>query len=72
VLVADGQWQEGLDSADRAAKIGDSAPVQLHRAQALKGLGQVAPAREAARRGLDMNPDPPTKASIEELLRSLN
>jgi hypothetical protein len=46
--------------------------VQLHRAQALKGLGQVAPAREAARRGLDMNPDPPTKASIEELLRSLN
>ena len=72
VLVSDGQWQEGLDYADRAAKIGDSAPVQLHRAQALKGLGQVAPAREAARRGLDMNPDPPTKASIEELLRSLN
>jgi len=72
VLVSDGQWQEGLDYADRAAKIADSAPVQLHRAMALKGLRRDAEARDALRRASEMNPDPPTKKSIDELKAALN
>jgi len=70
-LISDGQAEEGLEYAERAAKLGDSAPVQLHRAMALKALGRDAQAREALRRATDMNPDPPTKASIEQLSATL-
>jgi predicted RNA polymerase sigma factor len=41
------------------------------RAMALKALGRDAQAREALRRATDMNPDPPTKASIEQLSATL-
>lgn len=68
VLVTAKQYQEGLDYADRAAKLGDSAPVQLHRAMALVELGRDSQAREALRRAAELNPDPPTKASIDQLL----
>ena len=71
VLVSDGQAAEALEYAERAAKLSDSAPVQLHRAMALKALGRDDQAREALRRANDMNPDPPTKASIEQLSATL-
>ena len=71
VLVSGKQYQEGLDYADRAAKLSDSAPVQLHRAMALHGLNRDGLARDALRRAAEMNPDPPTKASIEQLLTQL-
>lgn len=68
VLISAKQYQEGLDYADRASKLGDSAPVQLHRAMALLELGRTDQARDAARRAGELNPDPPTKASLEQLL----
>ena len=71
VLISAKQYQEGLDYADRAAKLGDSAPVQLHRAMALLELGRMEQARDAARRAGELNPDPPTKASLEQLLARL-
>ena len=71
VLITAKKYEEGLDYADRAAKLGDSAPVQLHRAMALLELGRVDQARDATRRAGDMNPDPPTKASLEQLLARL-
>jgi tetratricopeptide (TPR) repeat protein len=68
VLITAKKYEEGLDYADRAAKLGDSAPVQLHRAMALFELGRIDQAKDAARRAGEMNPDPPTKASLEQLL----
>ena len=71
VLIAEKQFQEGLDYADRAGKFADSASVQLHRAMALHGLNRDSAAREALTAASAMNPDPPTKASIAELLSTL-
>jgi tetratricopeptide (TPR) repeat protein len=70
-LITAGNFKEGLDYADRAAKLGNSAQVQLHRAMALKGLNQREPALVALRQAEELNPDPPTKALISELLASL-
>jgi len=70
-LVTAGDFKEGLDYADRAAKLGNSAQIQLHRAMALKGLNQREPAVQALRQAEELNPDPPTKALISELLASL-
>lgn len=68
VLITDRQFEEGLGYADRAAKLGDGAAVQLHRAMALVELNRVDQARQALARAAELNPDPPTKASIEQLL----
>ncbi len=70
-LISDGQAQEGLNYADRAAKIADGAAVQLHRAQALKALGRDALAKDALTHASELNPDPPTKAAIEQLRATL-
>jgi len=70
-LITAGNNQEGLDYADRAAKLGNSAPVQLHRAMALKALGRREQALAALQQAGELNPDPPTKALISELLASL-
>ncbi|MFM2164767.1 MAG: hypothetical protein RL325_1204 [Planctomycetota bacterium] len=70
-LITAGSFQEGLDYADRAAKLANSAQIQLHRAMALKGLNQREPAILALRQAEELNPDPPTKALISELLASL-
>jgi len=70
-LVTAGQNAEALDYADRAAKLTNSAAVQLHRAMALKGLGRKDQAVAALKQAEGMNPDPPTKALISELLASL-
>ncbi|MGA1223358.1 MAG: tetratricopeptide repeat protein [Phycisphaerales bacterium] len=71
VLVAEQQWREALDYADRAAKLSNSAAVQLHRAMALKGLDQSASALEALAQAKGLNPDPPTLKSIQELEATL-
>ena len=70
-LLADGQGAAALEAADRAAKLGDSAAIQLHRAQAFKLLDRLPQARETANRALGMQPDDATKTSIEQLLSSL-
>lgn len=71
VLIADRQFEEGLGYADRAAKLSDGAAVQLHRAMALVELKRVDQARQALARAAELNPDPPTKASIEQLLAKI-
>lgn len=71
LLTMDGQHREALEILDRAAGIGNSAPVQLHRAEALLGLNRKDEARAAAEQAAKLNPDPPTLEGIQALQQKL-
>ena len=71
LLSMDGQFREALEILDRAASIGNSAAIQLHRAEALLGLNRKDDARAAAEQAAKLNPDPPTLEGIQELQQKL-
>lgn len=71
LLIADNQHREALEILDRAASLGDSAPVQAHRAQALGALGRAAEAKDALAKAGKMSPDPATARLIERLKTEL-
>lgn len=71
LLVVDGQYNEALEILKRAESLANSAAVQLHLAKAYNGLKRTADARGALENALRLNPDPQTKASIEQLSKDL-
>lgn len=71
LLSMDGQFREALEVLDRAASIGNSAAIQLHRAETLLGLNRKDDARAAAEQAAKLNPDPPTLQSIQEIQQKL-
>ena len=71
LLLLDKQNEEALSVLKRAAKLANSATVQLHLAQVHQAMGRTADARDAVEQALKMNPDPITKRSAEQLLSEL-
>ncbi|MFM7051356.1 MAG: tetratricopeptide repeat protein [Planctomycetota bacterium] len=71
LLIADNQHREALEILDRAAALGDSSPVQAHRAQALAALGRGKEAQDALTKAARLQPDPATQRLIDRLKTEL-
>ena len=71
LLVIDGQHAEALEVLKRAESLANSAAVQLHLAQAYNGLNRKAEALAALDNASKLNPDPQTKASMDDLAKAL-
>lgn len=71
LLVVDGQHAEALEVLKRAESLANSAAVQLHLAQAYNGLNRKSEALGALENASKLNPDPQTKASMDELAKAL-
>jgi Flp pilus assembly protein TadD len=71
LLILDGKHAEALDVLGRASTLANGAAVQYHLAQAYNALGRSAEARAAIESAQKLNPDPQTRAGIEQLLKEL-
>ncbi|MFM7258987.1 MAG: tetratricopeptide repeat protein, partial [bacterium] len=71
LLILDGKHAEALEVLLRASALANGAPVQYHLAQAYNALGRSAEARAALEAAQKLNPDPQTKAGIEQLAKEL-
>jgi tetratricopeptide (TPR) repeat protein len=65
------QYTEALEILKRAEALANSAAVQLHLAQAYNGLNRKSDAIGALENASKLNPDPQTKASMDELAKAL-
>jgi predicted Zn-dependent protease len=63
--------RKALEILKRAEALANSAAVQLHLAQAYNGLNRKSDAIGALENASKLNPDPQTKASMDELAKAL-